>query len=200
MAMRSDTVSAEQLFDRSDDGNRYELIRGELHMMSPAGGRHGRVAHNLGLILGRHVRRAGLGAVYAAETGFLIARDPDTVRAPDVAFVSHPRLQQIGDDAGYVPLAPDLVGEVISPNDSFSYVEEKAFGWLAAGTRIVLLVDPGTRTVHVYRAADRIVVLDENAAVDASDVVDGWRFPVAELFNISTVRRNRIRSNSRADA
>ena len=104
MAMRSDTVSAEQLFNRSDDGNRYELIRGELHMMSPAGGRHRRVAHNLGLILGRHVRRAGLGAVYAAETGFLIARDPDTVRAPDVAFVSHPRLQQIGDDAGYVPL------------------------------------------------------------------------------------------------
>ena len=92
MAMRSDPVSAEQLFNRSDDGNRYELIRGELHMMSPAGGRHGRVAHNLGLILGRHVRRAGLGAVYAAETGFLIARDPDTVLRTGRSFRQSPEI------------------------------------------------------------------------------------------------------------
>ena len=182
MATRTTTVTAEQLYEMPDDGNRYELIGGELRMMSPAGGRHGRVAHNLGLLLGNHVRKAELGVVYAAETGFLIARDPDTVRAPDVAFVNHQSLQKINEDAGYLPLAPDLVGEVISPSDTFSNVEEKALGWLAAGTRMVLLVDPGNRQLHVYRAVDNIVVLDDNAEVDASDVVPGWRFAVEELF------------------
>jgi len=151
-------------------------------MMSPAGGRHGRVAHNLGLVLGSHVRDADLGIVYAAETGFLLSRDPDTVRAPDVAFVSHPRLQEIEDDVGYLPLAPDLVGEAISPSDTFSDVEEKALAWLAAGTRMVLLVEPAHGTVHVYRAADNIIVLDSDAELDASDVVTGWQFAVRELF------------------
>ncbi len=182
MVTRTTTVTAEQLLVLPDDGKRYELIQGELRMMSPAGGRHGRVAHNVGLILGTHVRQTELGVVFAAETGFLIARDPDTVRAPDVAFVNGERLEHIEDDAGYLPLAPDLVGEVISPSDTFSEVEKKAFGWLSAGTRMVLLIDPETRTLHVYRAADRILVLNEEAELDACDVVPGWRFRVGELF------------------
>ena len=130
-------------------------------MMSPAGGRRGRVAHNLGLILGRRVRRAGLGAVYAAETGFLIARDPDTVPRTRRGFISHPRLQQIGDDAGCVPTAPDLVGEVISPNDHFWCCGGKGgAGLVGGGYPHGAAIDPGTRTVHVYRAADRKVVFD----------------------------------------
>jgi Uma2 family endonuclease len=175
-------ITADQLFNMPDDGKRYELIRGEMRMMSPAGGRHGRVAHNLGLILGSHVRQAGLGVVFAAETGFLLQRDPDTVRAPDVAFVSHQSLRAVEDEVGYLPLAPDLAAEVISPSDTFSEVEEKALAWLAAGTRIVMLVDPANHTVHVYRAPDQMVVLDETAELDASDVVPGWRFSVIELF------------------
>ncbi len=111
-------------------------------MMSPAGARHGRVAHNIGLVLGNHVRRTQTGVVFAAETGFLLSRNPDTVRAPDVAYVSTQRLPETENDAGYLTLAPDLVGEVISPNDSFSEVESKAFDWLTAGTSIVLLIDP----------------------------------------------------------
>ena len=79
MATRASTVTAKQLFNMPDDGNRYELIRGELRMMPPAGGRHGRVAHNLGLVLGTHVRQAELGAVYAAETGFSATLDAGDV-------------------------------------------------------------------------------------------------------------------------
>jgi Uma2 family endonuclease len=175
-------VTAEQLLAMPDDGKRYELIQGELRMMSPIGGRHGRLAHNLGLLLGAHVRQADLGVVYAAETGFLLSRSPDTVCAPDVAFVVAERFRQIEDEIGFVPIAPDLVGEVISPSDTFSEVEEKALAWLAAGTRIVLLVDPGTRTLHVYRAPDNIVVLQEDDSLDASDVVAGWRLSVAALL------------------
>ncbi len=151
-------------------------------MMSPAGGRHGRVAFKLGWILANHVFRHQLGTVYAAETGFLLARDPDTVRAPDVAFVSADRAATVADDAGFVPLAPDLVGEVVSPGDSFSQVEEKALGWLANGTRMVLVVNPLHGTVHVYRSPHEIVILSNDDELDANDVIPGWKVRLAELF------------------
>lgn len=182
MSTKSSTVTAEQLLAMPDDGRRRELVGGELRMMSPAGGRHGQVALNLALLLGSHVRQQNLGVVYAAETGFLISRDPDTVRAPDVAYVSQSRWQQIADQAGFVPFAPDVACEVISPHDRFTDVEEKALGWLAAGSQLVLLADPGTRTVHLYRSSDNIVVLDETAECDASDAVPEWKFPVADVF------------------
>jgi Uma2 family endonuclease len=182
MALSTGAITAKQLAAMPDDGNRYELVKGELRMMSPAGGRHGRVAFNLGLMLGNHVLERQLGVVYAAETGFLIERDPDTVRAPDVAFIGSARAQEIADEVGYVPLAPDLVGEVVSPSDSFSEVEEKALRWLKCGTRMVLVLDPACRTVHVYRAADEIVVLDESASLDAGNVVPGWKLRVRDLF------------------
>lgn len=136
----------------------------------------------LGMLLSVHVEHHNLGVVYAAETGFLLSRNPDTVRAPDTAFVSASRQAQIEDHTGLLPIPPDLAGEVISPHDSFSLVEEKALAWLEAGTRIVLLVNPATQTVHVHRAADNIAVLQGNAELDAHDVVPHWRLTVRELF------------------
>ena len=118
-------IDAGALLGMRDDGLRYELVEGVLRMMSPAGGRHGRVAFSLALILGTQVRGQQLGLVYVAETGFLLSHDPDTVRAPDVAFVARERAVDIDDDQGFVTVVPDLVGEVVSPRDSFSDVEEK---------------------------------------------------------------------------
>jgi Uma2 family endonuclease len=175
-------VDARSLLGMRSDGRRYELVEGVLRMMAPAGGRHGRVAHTLGLILGMHVRSRQLGIVYAAETGFLLSRGPDTVRAPDVAFVGRDRAVHIDDDQGFVAVVPDLVGEVVSPRDSFSDVEEKVLAWLAAGTRLVIVVDPTTRTLHAYRGPDRVVVLREGESLDAGDVVPGLTIGVAELF------------------
>jgi Uma2 family endonuclease len=175
-------INARTLLGMPDDGQRYELVEGVLRMMSPAGGRHGRVAHSLALILGTHVRGRQLGLVYAAETGFLLAREPDTVRAPDVAFVAQERAVGIDDDHGFVTVVPDLVGEVVSPRDSFSDVEEKVLAWLTAGTRLVIVVDPRTRTLHAYRGSDRVVVLREGERLDAGDVVPGLTIAVAELF------------------
>ncbi len=151
-------------------------------MMSPAGGRHGRVAMNCGRLLANHVDEHRLGVVYAAETGFVLARDPDTVRAPDVAFVSSDSVPNIDDESAFIPFAPDLAIEVVSPRDSFSGVEEKAFAWLNAGTRLVLLVDPANETVHVYRSADDIAVLGKDDTISASDVVEGWQVAVEKLF------------------
>ena len=175
-------IDAGALLGMRDDGLRYELVEGVLRMMSPAGGRHGRVAFSLALILGTHVRGRQLGLVYAADTGFLLSRDPDTVHAPDVAFVARERAVDIDDDQGFVTVVPDLVGEVVSPRDSFSDVEEKVLAWLTAGTRLVIVVDPRTRTLHAYRGADRVVVLREEERLDAGDVVPGLTIAVAELF------------------
>jgi|SRR5215218_3860766 len=113
-------VTADELLHMPDDGFRYELVQGELRRMAPAGNVHGRVAMNIGISLGNYVKAHDLGTVYAAETGFRLAEDPDTVRAPDVAFVSRPRVEAVGEAEGFWPEAPDLAVEVASPGDSYT--------------------------------------------------------------------------------
>lgn len=175
--------TAEQLATiRASDG-RYELVEGELRMMSPAGGRHGRIAARLNAMLWNHVAACDAGEVYAAETGFLISRDPDTVRAPDAAFVRRDRAADLDDPTGYPAVAPDFVAEVISPSDTFSDVEAKAQTWLRAGTRMVLVIDPANRALHVHRSPDSITILRTADILDADDIVPGWRLAVDDLFD-----------------
>jgi Uma2 family endonuclease len=131
------------------------------------------------------VEEHGLGEVMAAETGFRISRDPETVRAPDVAFVTRERFATIEDDTGFLPLAPDLAVEVISPSDAFSDVEGKAFQWIDAGTRLVLVVDVQNRQIECYRSRDRIEVLTMSDTLDASDVVPRWIVSVQDLLGES---------------
>ncbi len=151
-------------------------------MMSPAGGRHGRIAARIGKLMAIHVDEYQLGECFAAETGFVLSRNPDTVRAPDVAFVSQEKMAALQDDSGFLPFAPDLAVEVVSPNDSFAEVEGKAWMWIASGTRLVLIVEPESETVYVYRAGTDIQVLDPQSVLDATDVVPGWRVQVADFF------------------
>ena len=151
-------------------------------MMSPAGGRHGRLANHMAWILNNHVKPNELGVVLAAETGFRISTDPDTVLAPDVAYVERSRYDSVENETGYLPLSPDLAVEVISPSDQFSQVESKAMAWLAAGCRLVLLVDPETESVLAYRSRERIQVFASHEIIDCSDAVTGWSLNVAEIF------------------
>ena len=151
-------------------------------MMSPAGGRHGRVAIEIAHLLKKHVDQFDLGVVYAAETGFLIERDPDTVLAPDVAFISASRHALLENEISYLPMAPDLAVEVLSPNDRFSRVESKAFQWLDAGTKLVLLVDPENKAVHGYRSRKQIEVYEIAETVDCTNAVADWSFNVTDVF------------------
>ncbi len=175
-------VTAEELFSMPDDGFRYELVRGELRKMAPAGHVHGKVAINISTPLAQYVRAHNLGTVYAAETGFKLASNPDTVRAPDVAFIRRDRVEEVGNVEGYWPGAPDLVVEVVSPSDTYSEVEEKVLEWLEAGVRMVIVANPRKRVVTVYRSLTEITVLTEADTLDGADVVPGWKMAVRDMF------------------
>ncbi|MDQ3828898.1 MAG: Uma2 family endonuclease [Candidatus Tectomicrobia bacterium] len=182
MTTTQQLMTADDLLRMPDDGFRYELIKGELKKMAPAGHWHGRVTINITTPLAQHVRARNLGTVYAAETGFKLASDPDVVRAPDVAFIRRERVEEVGDVEGYWPGAPDLAVEVVSPSDTYTDVQEKVFDWLEAGARMVIVVMPRRRAVAVYRSLTDIVMLTENNALEGSDVVPGWTMPVRDLF------------------
>ena len=175
-------ITAAELLCLPANGHRYELRQGALLQMSPAGPRHGRLAMRLAAHLFQHVEAHNLGTVYAAETGFQLQRDPDTVRAPDVAFISRQRLDAIGEPEGYWPGAPDVAVEIISPHDRYTAVEEKVIEWLAAGSRMVIVVNPRQQSVTVYRSRTDIVMLTEADILDGADVVPGWHLPVREVF------------------
>src|SRR5262245_48530121 len=136
MTLTGKRMTADELWALPDDGMRHELIYGELTTMSPGGREHGWVALNIGASLRQHVRALGLGRTYAAETGFLLARDPDLLRAPDAAFVRKERLAAEDQSTGYFVGAPDLAVEVVSPNDRPVEIDEKVATWLAYGTRL----------------------------------------------------------------
>lgn len=180
--VRGDVVTAAELQKLSNDGRRYELIEGKVRAMSPAGNKHGKIAMALGFRLAAFVQEHGLGAVYAAETGFLIGQAPDTVRAPDVAFVTQARIDDIGPVDGYWPGAPDIVAEVVSPNDRFSDTEQKALNWLEAGSRIVWVVDPAQVHVTEYRGVSEIRVLSSDEKLTAPQLLPDWEVQISELF------------------
>jgi Uma2 family endonuclease len=175
-------MTADDLLQMPNDGFLYELIRGELRRMAPASYRHGKIIINITLALGQHVRDHQLGDVYAAETGFKLTSNPDTVRAPDVAFVRRERVESVGDMEGYWPGAPDLAIEVISPHDLYTEVEEKVIEFLDAGAGMVLVVNPRKHTVTVYRALANISILTEEDTIDGEEVVPGWSLAVREVF------------------
>ena len=181
MALTQKLMTADELLCLPDDGQRHELVAGELRTMPPSGEEHGTVAMTLGADLGHYVRAHGLGRVLAAGTGFLLTIDPDTVRAPDVAFISRGRATT-PPVLDYWPGPPDLAVEVVAPNDLYTEVEEKVATWLEHGTQMVIVVDPCLRMVMVHRSPTQACWLTLNDVLDGEDVVPGWTMPVRDLF------------------
>ena len=180
MSTTEQITTAEQLL-QAPGLDRCELVRGELIMMSPGGFEHGCVIMDIAAPLRDFVNQNSLGRVTGAETGFCIARDPDTVRAPDVGFVLAERVPA-EPVKGYFQGAPDLAVEVLSPEDRAGEVLAKVRDWLAAGCRRVWVVDPRTRTVSVYRSPSEIVVLSDSDTLTDDELLPGFHLPVAEIF------------------
>jgi Uma2 family endonuclease len=174
-------MTAEQLLATPVPNKRTELVRGVLVVREPASFWHGVVSAALTKLLTQHVDSQRLGRVVTAETGFTLERDPDTVRAPDVAFV---RQERLPDPAarGFAELAPDLVAEVLSPDDRPGETLAKVGDWLNAGTRLVWIVDPARRRARVYRADGSETVLGEAGVLDGEDVVPGFSCGLGEIL------------------
>jgi len=180
MGTTTHLMTAEELFWLPDDGLRHELIRGELLTMSPPGEEHGVVTMNLSILLGQYVKAHNLGVMYAAETGFKLESDPDTVMAPDVAFIRRDRVGTVS--RSYRSGAPDLVVEVLSPGDRKTKVEEQTSRWLSLGASAVWLVSPQTRTVDVrFASGDRRLFAEEDE-LTGDPIVPGFRLRVSEIF------------------
>lgn len=175
-------MTAEELFVLPDDGYRYALVRGELQRMSPAGFDRGAVIMNLSVPLGQHVRAGRLGVVCGAETGFVLTRNPDTVLAPDIAFVRRERIPTSGRPRTFWEGPPDLAVEVRSPGDTRREVAEKLAAWLASGTLAVWVVDPSDESVaiHLPRRAPRR--LEQADVLEGAPLLPGFRLPVVEIF------------------
>jgi Uma2 family endonuclease len=180
MALATKLITAEELLAMpTPEGMLTELIDGEIKTMSPAGSDHSRIAMLVGISLGTHVKTRGLGVVYGADGGFILRRNPDTVRSPDAAFVSRERFVQT---TSYFPGPPDLAVEVISPSDTYTEVDAKVLDYLRSGVRLVIVIDPSKQSAAMHRSMTETQRIDADGALDGGDVVPGWTLPLRELF------------------
>lgn len=180
MSPATKVLTADELLALQGDGRR-ELIKGELREMAAAGAEHGRVAGGIGALMHRHAVQHG-GHFFAAETGFLLESDPDTVRAPDAAYVSAAHAARVGLCAGYWPGPPDLAVEVVSPSDTYTEVHSKALFWLEAGCALVLVVDPAAARVTRYRADAEMTIHTGADPVDCAPAMPGFTPTAAALL------------------
>jgi Uma2 family endonuclease len=162
-----------------DDAFRYALVRGTLYRTPPTKPRHGRIVNIVGRFIGDFAAGHDLGVVYD-QSGFILARDPDVLLAPDLAFVRRDRVP--ADEDAYPELAPDLAIEVISRSQRGPSIDEKIALYLAAGTRLVWTIDPVARTVRVCRSDGLDRLLSDRDVLTGEDVLPGLQFPITRLF------------------
>ena len=172
--------TAEELLELPDDSFSYELVAGRLIRMAPSAWLPGVVSANLLGEMQSFVRRNGLGICGTADSGVVLRRGPDTVRAPDVWFVRAERVPEPADE--FFPGSPDLAVEVLSPGDRFGPVVEKARDYLAAGTRLVWVIDPKAQTAAVFCPNGSARLLGEDDALDGADVLPGFSVTLRDLL------------------
>ena len=176
-------MTADDLLMLPDDGrHQYELVRGRLITMAPSSSVPALVATKFSTRLCGFVEQHGLGLCGGADWGFCLECSPDTVRVPDVAFVSGERVPAGGVPRGFWPGAPDLAIEVISPSDRFGDVMEKVQEYLDAGTRLVWVVQPDARWVRIFRADGTTALVSGDGTLDGEDVVPGFSLSLRDVW------------------
>lgn len=182
MSVATELMTAEEFLMMPDDGFRYDLVKGELFKMSPVGGEHGVRIGRLTGALSHYVDVNDLGEVFGAETGFKLFRNPDTVRAPDIAFVSKERIPEGEFSEKFWEIAPDLAVEIVSPSETYDEVSEKIDDYLDAGVKAVWIVRSKKKTISIHRTGQPVKVLTVNDLLDGEDIVPGFKYSIAKLF------------------
>src|SRR5260221_3099685 len=181
MAVQERLYTAEDLIKLSNGSKRYELLEGHLIEMSPTGTPHGLVTNWLAYLLTSLVTEHKLGFVFAAESGFRLSNDPDTVLGVDIAFVTIARIQK---DEGFFRGAPDLSVEVMSPSNTGPEIHAKIVYYFQAGAKLVWVRYPQSRVVCVYKTPTDITVLEKDDVLDGGTVLPGFSVKVADIFSI----------------
>ena len=175
-------LGVDDLYRMPDDEFRYELVSGRLISEPPTGVRHGYVSAQLCSLLVRYARRHG-GVVLTGEPGFILQRSPDTVRAPDVAWIRRERYLTLEDEGKYFPGAPDLAVEVLSPGNTRLAIAEKVADYLSAGAALVWVADPKSQAITSHRDGQAPQKLTGSALLTAPDLLPDLALPVSELFS-----------------
>ena len=181
---KPELLTAADLMRLHSEGIRGELIRGVLHQTVATGMRHGKIVINLGILVGAVVLPGRLGHLFGSDAGVRLDRGPDTVREPDLAFISAARLPLDAQVPGYAEIVPDLVVEIVSPSDRPVAVHDKAQMWLRYGVRLVWVVNPETRTIITMPADGPDRTLYEDDTLDGGAVIPNFSCPVRDVFDL----------------
>lgn len=183
MSTAAHLLTADELFRLPEDASRWcELVEGEIVRTPIPYFAHSVAAQLASSLLHDFVKRAQAGKFIGVRVGYFIGRNPDTVLAPDGAFIRKSRFAAIGVPEGYFPEAPAFVFEVVSPNECVSEVARKMRRWLEGGVELAWVIDPSARAVTVYQALDDIQVLTEKDTLTGGSVLPGFECRVADLF------------------
>ena len=189
MSTTTRLITADELLvmpHRDENGNdcRLELMRGKLvvkELFSPA---HGILCADIWAAIRAFVETCDLGLVFGTGTGFVIGQNPDSVMDIDVAFVSHERFREVNDLDSFIPFAPDLAVEVMSPSNTTREMEEKVALYFGAGARAVWVFNPKKKTAAVYVSPSDVRVLNEQETLEGGEVLPGFRLELSKLFSV----------------
>jgi Uma2 family endonuclease len=179
---QTELITADELLLMPNTKHGCELVRGKIVRYMPTGILHGIMTAKIGNLLSNFVSQHKTGMVLGAETGFYIFQTPDTVRAPDAAFIGNEKLAKYGITDKFFPDAPDLAVEVVSPNDRKKEIEDKIKDYLTAGVSLVWVIYPQNRIVAVYRQSNLVSILRDDDELDGEDTLPDFRLSLSELF------------------
>ncbi len=182
MIVPTKLITADEFGRMEDNGRPSELIRGRIVQMNVLAPRHGRICARIVRILGRYLDANDIGQVFANDAGVVTEHDPDSVRGPDVFFISYERLPPGDISDSYLTVIPELVFEVRSPSDRWSEVLAKVAEYLNAGVNIVCVFDPTKKSVRVYTGQEPDNIFTADQELDLSAVLSGFKVPVCSFF------------------
>lgn len=174
-------ITGEELARRPDLES-CELVDGRIVPLTPTGHVHGGIEAQLAASMWLYARESGRGQVLSGEVGLYIRRNPDTVRAADLLYISHSRFATRDPAQSYLSVAPELVVEVLSPQDRWSEVMEKLSDYFEAGVDRAWVVDPRSRRVFAYRSLAQVELFEGEDVLRDEEILPGYRLSVAELF------------------